>query len=519
MTAETQNWSWMLKQNGIFLAAFALLLFCMTYAHQKKFDGPTPVSRLDLLHSLLIQRTVNIDAYHKNTPDKAVFQGSYYSDKAPGTAALALVPFATAAGILWAAGVSLDSSLGWLFSSWVACAGSIGLITAFGGVALFAWLSKHVSPSWALVTTLAVFLGAAPLPYATMMFSHALVVGLLAIAVWAIHKNAEYGMRSAECKLGERRMIRRFKANRWSLLAGHACGWALASEYSSGLVVVGLFVWFVFMNNAASTMNPEVGRATPCAPGRVADNNGAHGVTRPTLMARLRAAWLSAIPFGLAAIPPLLLIPAYSWACFGNPFILPYSLQASFPAMQEGVYAIKWPNPETAFNLLFTPARGLFFWTPFFVMAGIGYWQLIQKSRGLFWLTYLVPLLHIIVISGRTWDWPAGPAWGPRLLSPMIPLLALPCAYGLQRFPWMGLPLAVYSILVTTLATLTDACPSYPTHPNPLFDLNIPLFLKGEFSPNLGTTLGLPPFVSVALFYAVLIGGFWWLWRQLPGRE
>ena len=36
----------------------------------------------------------------------------------------------------------------------------------------------------ALVTTLAVFLGAAALPYATMMFSHSLVVGLMAIAIW-----------------------------------------------------------------------------------------------------------------------------------------------------------------------------------------------------------------------------------------------------------------------------------------------------------------------------------------------
>ncbi|MBI1178876.1 hypothetical protein GC207_15700 [bacterium] len=215
----------------------------------------------------------------------------------------------------------------------------------------------------------------------------------------------------------------------------------------------------------------------------------------------------------------MLLIPAYSWACFGDPFTLTYSYQASFPAMKEGLYAIKWPDAETAFHLLFSPARGLLFWTPFFLMAGLGYWQLIQKSRGLFWLTYAVPLLQIVVISGRTWDWPAGPAWGPRLLSPMIPLLALPCAFGVQKLPKLGFPLAVYSILVTTLATLTDACPSFNQHPNPLFDLNIPLFLKGEFSPNLGMVLGLPPYASVALFYAILIGGVWWLWRRLPKEK
>ena len=184
--------------------------------------------------------------------------------------------------------------------------------------------------------------------------------------------------------------------NRCELLAGFACGWALASEYSAGLIVIGLALWL-----------------------------GSSG-------------WRRLIPFSLAAIPPLLLIPAYSWACFGDPFTLPYSHQASFPAMSEGVYAIKWPDAETAFRLLFSPARGLFFWSPFILMAGFGYWQLMQKSTGLFWLTYVIPVLHLAVISGRVWDWPAGPAWGPRLLSPMLPLLALPCAYGVSRFPWVG---------------------------------------------------------------------------------
>ena len=221
-----------------------------------------------------------------------------------------------------------------------------------------------------------------------------------------------------------------------------------------------------------------------------------------------------AIPFCLGAVLPLLLIPAYSWACFGNPFILPYSLNASFPAMKEGLYAIKWPDVQTAYDLLFSPTRGFFFWTPFLVMAGFGYWQLIQSNKPLFWLTYVVPLVQIIVISGRTWDWQAGFTLGPRYLAPILPLMALPCALGVQRFPKVGIALAAYSILITTLATLTDACPNYSIY-NPITELHIPLFLKGEFSPNLGTVLGLPPYASIALYYAILIGGIWWLWRQV----
>ena len=180
-----------MKPITAYLGLFALLFFCLTYAHQKKFDAPTPVSRLDLLHALAVQGTVSIDAYHENTPDKAVFDGRYYSDKAPGTVALALLPFALAVAALGVAGIDLGSDVGWLISSWITSAGSVGLVTALGGVALFRWLCGHVPPRSALLTTLALFLGAAPLPYSTMMFSHALVVGLLAIAIWAIHESTD----------------------------------------------------------------------------------------------------------------------------------------------------------------------------------------------------------------------------------------------------------------------------------------------------------------------------------------
>jgi hypothetical protein len=435
--------------------------------HQDPAGCPTPISRLDLLHALASGR-VNIDAYHTNTLDKAERHAHFYSDKAPGTAVLALPAFAAGALALRASGVGLDSDSGWLLSSWIACVGSVGIVTALGAGLLFAWLSRQVTPKSALATTVTIFLGAAPLPYATMMFSHALVVGLVAVALWAMAMQEECGVRNAECGVKQWAT-----ANRWDMLSGFACGWALASEYTAGIVIAGLFLWLASQG-------------------------------------RRRA-----IPFCLAAVPPLLLIPLYSWACFGKPFILPYSLNACFPGMKQGIYAIKWPDPQTAYNLLFSPTRGLFFWTPFLLMAGPGYWKLARTNRRLFWLTYAVPLLQIILISGRTWDWQAGPTLGPRFLAPMLPLLALPCALGVRRFPRIGMALAAYSILITTLATLTDASPP-ASYYNPLTELHIPLLLRGELAPNLGTLMGLSAHVSVALFYVLLIGGITWLWRKLP---
>jgi len=458
-------------------AVFAFFLICLAFIHQKRFDSATPLSRLDLLHAVFVHGTLRIDNYD-NTPDKAVFAGHTYSDKAPGTVALALVPFTFAVGLLWVTGVSLDSSSGWLFSSWVACVGSIGVITALGGGVLFAWLSIHAARESALLTTLTVVLGAAPLIYATMLFSHSLVVGCICIAIWALSKGAwivlERGLPPCVGSLPQERGPEPRKQRRYLMLAGFACGWALASEFTAGLIIAGIF----FMV--------------------------------------LCSGWRSALVFSLAAIPPLLMIPAYSWACFGNPFVLPYSFQGSFPEMKSGLYAIGLPDATTAYRLLFGPTRGLFFWSPFLLMAFVGYPILFKRSQPLFWLTYAVPLLQIAVISGRVWDWQAGPTLGPRYLAPILPLLALPCALGAQRFPKIAISLAIYSIGITTIATLTNACPPGSIH-NPLLEMHLPMFIKGEFSPNLGMVLGLPPFASVAVYYGILIAGVGWLWRRLGG--
>jgi len=39
------------------------------------------LSRLDLLHALVVQHTFNIDAYQTNTVDKATSDGHFYCDK------------------------------------------------------------------------------------------------------------------------------------------------------------------------------------------------------------------------------------------------------------------------------------------------------------------------------------------------------------------------------------------------------------------------------------------------------
>jgi hypothetical protein len=316
----------------------AIIFMLTVYAHQRKFNNATSGSRLELLASVVVHKTLTIDTYHKNTPDKAFFKEHYYSDKAPGTALLAFPAFACAVGILGMLGLMLELERGWLVSSWASCAWSQSLPAALGGTALFCWLTRYVGEKVALVTILGIFIGGLPLPYSTMLFSHAQVVGLLGVAVWAID--------ALPCRARCAASVYQFALLqiKWKreILAGLCVGFALASEYTAGIVCVALSVWQVLLNRRGG------------------------------------------IRFFAATIPPLLLIPCYSWACFGNPFILPYSLQASFPEMQEGLYGIKWPNVDIMLKLLFSPTRELLFWTPFLMMAALGYSEMFRRSHCLF---------------------------------------------------------------------------------------------------------------------------------------
>ncbi len=502
--------------------SFVALWLCLSFVHQSRFDGATPASRLDLLFAIVVDGTLAIDRYHENTPDKAIHRGVYYSDKAPGTVLLALPAFGLAYAIERQLGRSEADRPTWLACSWAACAFSQALPAAVGGMLLLAWLQRHATGEAAVISVLGLWLGSLPLPYSTMLFSHAQVVGLLSIAIWALDLFAdsrrpaggklaltpsqggtlpespqERGLQSAGVRTGQgmslwaqARAPQRFMAPeevrkervvspdplpgradtprpppaqflgrpRYAL-AGVCLGLASASEYTAGLVVLAL---------------------------------GFHALT--TRHSRSLAA------FFLGFVPPVLLIPGYSWLTIGTPLGLPYSHQASFPEMSRGLYAIQWPDPANLARLLFGPTRGLVYWTPFLLLAPLGWWISYRRHPQQLWLTYAVPLLHVVLISGRTWDWQAGYTLSARYLAPVLPLLALPCALGAERLPRLARVLATVSILLIGLATVTDACPVYDIR-NPLTELHASRLLERAFSPNLATqVLGVPPLAGLLAF-------------------
>ena len=445
------------------LLLFSVLMFCYTYVHQG--PGWNQNSRLDVLHALFAYRTLAIDAYHDNTGDKAIHNVHYYSDKAPGIIVLALPAFAISACILHVLGVPLDSKTGWIASDWITTAGSVGIISALGGMAMFLLLSRLIEQKYAFLTAYIVFLGAAPFPYSTMLFSHAAVIGLICIALWAIvddvfltrvTPSSILQRKCSVCTVGE---VTRH------LLAGLCCGLAISSEYTAA--------------------------------------TAAGAVLALTLLASSRRALILI----LSAIPPLLIIPIYNTVCFGGVLSFGYHNLAltEFQDMNKGLFGITWPPKLSAtYLILLSPARGLFFWTPFFLIAFVGIVPLFKASRPLFWISLIAVITHIVCISGYYMP-SGGAALGPRHLSPILPFLTLLSALGLCYYPRFGYVLGYFSLAITGLATLITAMP-WQGVTNPLRDVYPDRLLEGRIANMLLTPLGLPPFCSMALVAVVILG-------------
>lgn len=488
-----------LSNNQLAILLFVFLMFCYSFVHQR--PGWNQNSRLDLLHALFVHGTFKIDAYHENTGDKSVHNGHYYSDKAPGIVFIALPAFALSAGLLHLIDIPLDSEKGWLISDWITTAGSVGLVTALGGAAMFLFLCRLVERRYAFLTTYVVFLGSLPFPYATMLFSHAAVIGFICIALWAIaddffmQRMIRQGI-SLSASDGERAGVRSSESVSLSTLGGEGWGEVASTLNRSSIkrhILAGLCCGLAIAS--------EYPTAT-----------AAGGVLTLALLTNFKRGLILA----LAAIPPLLLIPLYNWTCFGGPLSFGYHHLAltEFQEMNKGLFGITWPPKlSSAYLILLSPARGLFFWTPFFLMAFLGFKSLIKRSPKLAYVSLVVILVHTIAISGYYMP-DGGAALGPRHLAPMLPFLLPASAIALTPYSRTGLSLGYFSIVLTGFASLITAMPG-SNYRNPLQDVFLFHLLWEKTAHNGLLALGLPVYWSLGLCSIFLLAVYFGVMETL----
>ena len=395
-------------------------------------------SRFDLLRAILERHSLQIDAYHENTEDKAHFNGHYYSDKAPGLVFLA-VPFAAVARAgMRIVSMDPDSVRGEYVLSYIVTACAVALPTALAAVGLFFLSLRFASyASGAMFATVVMSIGTPLLAYATLFWAHALVGACLLFAFAAALKIAD-----GRSEFG------------WALVVGLAAGWATVTEYPAA---------------PASALLALLALIQAWPRGNAIRWRVAAGVGR-----------------GAAACAAILF--TYLYAAFGG-FRPSYSYYDpnSFSFMQQqGYMGLTYPHPDRLLKLLFGCSRGLLFSSPVMIAAVVGLWSMRKQYRAPVLVALAIAAYYFLFNASFYW-WKAGLTFGPRYAGACIPLLCLGLGVAWTRSTrqWRAilLVLAGYSIFIAVMVVSTssqlamqDSCP--------IIHSSWPLFWSGHLASN-----------------------------------
>jgi hypothetical protein len=460
------------------LALFVLLLCCYAYFFPRWADW-NQNSRFDLVLSIVDDRAVTIEKYVANTGDYALYEGRYYTDKAPGMSLLGVPVYAVFRAVLPA---DVYARLAGTSGSNRALAGTLradgaGLqqssVAFFAGLAVVTFVCVAV-PSALLGVLLAAFAIRVGLSRRAAMAAAL----LYALATGAFpYSNSFVGHQTSACLLFAAFAIIfaiRLGALRqsWLYVAGLLLGYAAITEYPTVLIgsILGMY--------AVMTLGPRAAVA-----GRLV----------------------------LGAVPPLVILVVYDWLAFGTPLPVGYFHSALWTDVhQVGLVSLTYPKLDALWGITFDVYRGLFFLSPYLLFAALGYVLLWRQSerRPEFWVLLLAPLAFLLFNSSSAM-WQGGFAVGPRYLVASLPFLGLAAGIGIAQ-AWrrpIVRPVVVLTIAwsVSALWIETIAGQSFPDYtPNPLFDYSLPRFLAGDIARNVGMLLGLSGWAS--LLPLVVIG-------------
>ncbi len=453
-------------------------------------------TRLDLTFALVDQHSITIDSYQENTEDKSFHNGHYYTDKAIGSSLLA-VPFYS----LFRQG--LFSSLppeAYFLIRYMLTFFVVSIPSAIFGMLFYTFLTdflhrrkrresrdaiqtsrvvmdnnlnQQTSPveftdGLCLLVALGFSLGTIAFPYSTVFFGHQLAAIML-FSSFVLLFNAQQKMEHTG-----------HYSLRSILLAGFFAGFASLTEYPSfiGLLFLGIYAALSFIQHQQSIYS------------NVLRNGGA---------------------FLLGAVPPVLVILGYNYAAFGNPLSQGYANLGGSPefitGMSQGIMGITHPTISALWGITFSSYRGLFFLSPFLVLALPGMWFAYRAGWRSEILVFVAISIGFLTMNASYQFWDGGYSLGPRHIIPSLPFLTAPVVFAAAKWPRLTTVAVIWSILVIGTATVTNPLPS-PAYSNPLFDLSVPSLLLGKLNNNWGMVVGfkgLLTLIPLALVFVLVL--------------
>jgi hypothetical protein len=440
----------------------ALVLAALSYAWLFSSAGaPNERTRLYLTASLVDEGSLAIDGSLKRfgkVLDLARHDQRTFTDKAPGSSLLA-VPAYGALRLFRPAASITSHELVSLGRTWVmlpfALLGFVLLRRLLDGVGVSAAARDLVSVGYAL--------GSPAFHYGTAFYGHVLVSTLLIATLLLLLRAGVLG--GAAVSTARRRTL---------LVAAGACAGLMGlTEYQA--IVASLL----------------------CA--------------LPIVLAPRGARVESLVAYGLGALPFAAALLVYNALCFGGPFELSYHHLAA-KRLQDlhgfGLAGATYPTAAALGGLSFSLHRGLVPTAPLLALGVVGLFSERRRMpRGL-WTCALGIVLYFVLIVASSSVWFGGWAFGPRLLIPILPLLALAAALLLDRADSLAMralagAAAVFGVLYNGLVQLTFG--ELPLSARrPLADSVRPMLEAGVVSPNLACKL--EPLSLANLWPAALLG-------------
>jgi hypothetical protein len=405
------------------------LLFC--YGFFRQVPAWNEYSRYDLVRALVEDNSTRIDRFAQNTGDKALYDGHYYSDKAPGTALIGVPVYRLLTLSFGVAGAAtpdpqtMVEALAFVES---------GIPTVLLVLLLLRFLRPAVGEGWAIVVSIGYGLGSIAFPFATMFFGHAASAFFLFSAFY---------------------LLWRWRADGrdWRpALAGFLAGWAVLVELSTMLGVVALLVY-------------------------------ALGNARPMGRQLSSATWRAPVLMIVGALFPAAIFLAYNWVSFGGPLSLGYTNLAPggfAEGMGRGILGVGWPRAETLADLLFGP-RGLVRLAPWFIVVPGGLVAL--RQRGLRREILVCGAIVVVFLAFNAGYYLPFGGWtpGPRFLLPALPFAAILVALAPRASRPVVVLLMAFAITIFFVATAT--MPNAPeAFQDPLTQLWLPRILNHDIA-------------------------------------
>ncbi|MEO6014207.1 MAG: hypothetical protein ABIQ30_11575 [Devosia sp.] len=387
----------------------AVLTFVSLVFYTPQFSNSQVVTRMGLALAIVELGSLSIDRVAEQTVDKALVDGHYYADKAPGLSLLAVPPVFVVKTLRDLAGIKQDSSEASVFIMYaqIGTLTVVGLPAAIAAALVFLMaLRLGASRQGALFGSLAIAIGSPFFFWSTTFFSHSLV-GSLLVFMLAL-------------------AIERERWDWWhGVFIGLLAGTMVVVDFVGGLVAAIAGIVLVI------------------------------AMWRPTIAAHLRFA-AGVVAAAVLGVLPLLI---YNKLAFGSPFQLGYMSVVGFEGMKTGFFGIGMPNPAIVWELLFGVYRGLLPYVPVLLLVPYGLWAMGRRPGNLpIAVAVFAVSLALILINAGYYYWHGGWSAGPRHIVPMLPLLGLALAFAWPGSLWqraLALLLLAWGLMMAALVSST----------------------------------------------------------------